>query len=126
MKNLKVIIRPSIILAIITLCTVFCQAQSVVPIPVRICGGGRVPDNVPLAFYLSLTVILVMCMFIRFLVIRKNHYFKKQSTLKNFFYELNEYTSLKPELNFCSIGIIILNVIALFVLMVGFFLHILE
>lgn len=92
----------------------------IIPIPIP-AGGGKLPASGPLAIYLSLMVFIILGMVIRFLVIRRSEHFKKQSAVKNFFFELNSFSYLKPDMTVLTQIFIGVNGLSLFLLMVEFF-----
>jgi hypothetical protein len=118
--------RPAIILAMLLLCAVLStQAQTIMPIPIPM-GGGHLPPIAGLAMWMVVDIAIVIGLFIRFLLIKKDRRFLYQSKFKNFFYELNDdtpqkqkeldnydwYVYCKPDFNFLMIGLFVINCLA--------------
>ena len=99
------------------LCAVFSvDAAYIIPIPIYHGHGGGCNPKAILAIYILLNIVCFIALFIRYILVLKNESFSKQSKIKNLFYDLSEYSILKPYLNFWSIVIVTTNGLALFVI----------
>lgn len=84
------------------------------------------PAYIFVAIYLSFSTLFLGWMIIRFILIRNNKAFNKQSAFKNFFYELDEYEYTKPIINFPASMLISIQAILALVLLLIFFINILS
>lgn len=72
-------------------------------------GGGAAPPELFLSMLIVFNLFIFAGYVIRFFVIRNSKHYNKQSVLKNVFYALNEYHTLKPNVNIPTMFLIILN-----------------
>lgn len=105
----------------------FCYGQRFIPmpIPIHMGSGGGLKENAPLAIYLSMTTLTLLIMTARMFFIKNHKDFKKQSIIKNFFFDIDEYEYSKPWINIGTIMLLCVNAIAAMVLLVMFFMKIL-
>jgi len=110
------------IAGILLLCAAFpinAAAGVIIPIPIYH-GGGHIDPKGVIAMYLVLNALCIIGLCVRYFIIKNSVYFKKQSVLKNIFFELDEYSIIKQDLNILSVFIIVLNGLALIIIMVKY------
>lgn len=109
MKSIRNLLKPYLHISSVMCYFSVDPAHISIPMPIYHEHGGGGNLKAILAIYIVISIVCFAALFIRYILVLKNEHFLKQSKIKNLFYDLNEYSVLKPDLNIWSIGLIIIN-----------------
>lgn len=95
----------------------YAEAQTqLVPMPINQ-NYGTDPSTVVLSSFIAINIFCIIWLVARWCMIRESQHFSKQSAVKNFFYELKNFSDDEPSTNTPTMILITIYSIAILVLM---------